>query len=426
MNQNVTSKWNKLSHFAYLTFSIYLIFYFLFISNFIGGEFYEYNYLKDVNKPFRYITTIIVAFINRVFIHRDFPGMVYGDDNYWNLIAQIFWLLISIIIAWICKPYYTKKKIWAFYCYIQIFARYYLAFVLFIYGFDKVDYNQFKAPPSTLAAPIGDVQPIQIFRSFMNTSKSYEFFAGFIEIAAAVLLLFRRTSILGSLLGILVLLNVLMLNIGFDISLKLEIINLIFFCIYIFIPHIKNILTYFLSLQDKFLPDNNSQIYGSKKWIKYVLKISIIGIVVFMLVHLEIRWYNETNFPPYKNLMGTHIVNDMKIAGKDVEYEKKWKKLTFNYDPSFGLELMNAAGGGFVFTLDTVRRVLDFRQVTPEKAFGVDTMVNGKLYYTNVQKDLWKFEGIFNNDSISFTTRQIEIYDNPLLRGYGKMTWFYW
>ncbi len=426
MNQNFTPKWNNLSHFAYLALSIYLILYFFFISNFIEGAFYQYEYLKDLNYPFRFITNLIVTFINKFFIHRDFPGTVYVDDNYWNLIAQIFWLFISMIIAGTCKPYYNNKMIWKFYSYMQIFARYYLAFILLLYGFDKVDYNQFKAPPSTLGAPIGDVQPIQIFRAFMNTSKSYGFFAGFIEIAAAVLLLYRRTSILGSLFSMLVLINVLMLNISFDISLKLLIINLLLFCIYIFLPYIRNIFKYFLSLQNKFLPNNNSRIHGGKKWIKYVLKFSVIIIVVFMLVRLEIRWYKETNFPPHKNLIGTYIINHQGNTGKDFDYTEKWKKLTFNYDPSFGLHFMNDTISGFVFTLDTAKRLLDFRQATPEKVFGVNTMVNGKLYYTNFQKDQWRFEGVFNNDSINFTTRKIEIYDLPLFKEYGKMTWFHW
>jgi len=62
-------------------------------------------------------------------------------------------------------------------------------------------------------------------------------------------------------------------------------------------------------------PDNNSQIQEGKKWIKYDFKVFHHWNSCFYVSSFRIRWYKETNFPPYKNLMGTHIVRCGETGG---------------------------------------------------------------------------------------------------------------
>ena len=97
-----------------------------------------------------------------------------------------------------------------------------LAFFLLRYGFDKLFKHQFYLPePNTLYTPVGLLSKDILFWTSMGTSHSYNVFMGLIEIIPAFLLFFKRTRMLGGLISFAVLLNVLMINIGFDITVKI-------------------------------------------------------------------------------------------------------------------------------------------------------------------------------------------------------------
>lgn len=87
-------------------------------------------------------------------------------------------------------------------------CRYYLALTLLSYGLFKVVPVQFPPPSLTLW-------------TFMGASMAYTVFAGLGEVVGAVLLLFRRTRLLGALVSAAVLTNVVVLNFTYDVPVKL-------------------------------------------------------------------------------------------------------------------------------------------------------------------------------------------------------------
>ena len=101
-------------------------------------------------------------------------------------------------------------------------AAWFLALQLLEYGFDKVFKHQFYLPePNTLYTPLGMLPPDLAYWSVMGASRPYSVFAGLLEVMPALLLLWGRTRLVGGIMALAVLTNVLVLNIGFDISVKL-------------------------------------------------------------------------------------------------------------------------------------------------------------------------------------------------------------
>jgi hypothetical protein len=101
-------------------------------------------------------------------------------------------------------------------------AAWLLALHLLEYGFDKVFKAQFYLPePNTLYTPLGQLPPDLAYWSLLGSSHFYSVFAGLLEVGPGLLLLWGRTRALGAVLAGAVLLNVLALNLGFDISVKL-------------------------------------------------------------------------------------------------------------------------------------------------------------------------------------------------------------
>lgn len=410
--------------FGVRAFSIYLVSYFLFISNFIAGNYYyEYPILKDINQPSQFITTSLMTLVNKVFLHQPLPDLFYFmGDNYWGLTSALTFMMLSFLIAFIWTLVDKGKKFPYLYKYLQVFARYYIAFVLLGYGLEKIDYNQFATDPISMLIRFGDNDRYHAFRSFMGISKSYKFFAGLIELIPFLLLLFRRTSTIGALIALGVLVNVLMLNIGYDIWLKLILINLILFCIFILLPDIKRLYQIFVLRQSTALTLVPAIIKNKKyKWLQYTAKFLLIGVAAFMQVSLEMRWYHERVNGPYKELVGVYDVKEFssfESGFKNETHPLKWKRFALNQFAELDVFLQNDSLKWFYMKVDTSAKTLDLKQ-------GMDTTIKGTLHYTNIKPGLWLFEGKLKNDSIRIISHRTDMYDMPVMKGYGKLELLY-
>lgn len=104
----------------------------------------------------------------------------------------------------------------------SFYLRWVLGMALISYGVVKVIKLQFPdLDIGRLTQPYGESSPMGLLWTFMGASTPYTCFAGVSEIVPGVLLLFRRTALLGALLGAAVMLNVVLLNFCYDVPVKL-------------------------------------------------------------------------------------------------------------------------------------------------------------------------------------------------------------
>jgi len=128
-------------------------------------------------------------------------------------------LVAAAWAAWARRTAATEAQLWYG---LHTGAAWFLALQLLEYGFDKVFKHQFYLPePNTLYTPLGQLPPDLAYWSVMGASHSYSVFAGLLEVLPGLLLLWGRTRLVGGIVALAVLANVLALNIGFDISVKL-------------------------------------------------------------------------------------------------------------------------------------------------------------------------------------------------------------
>jgi hypothetical protein len=136
------------------------------------------------------------------------------------------------------RPHYISLHGW-----LRVFARYALAFALFGYAFAKVFPTQFSSLQSQqLAESYGQSSPMRLLWSFMGFSTPYTIFGGCAELLPAVLLLFRRTALLGSSIAFAVMLNVVMLNFCYDVPVKLYSLNLLLLALFLTLPETQKLL----------------------------------------------------------------------------------------------------------------------------------------------------------------------------------------
>lgn len=111
---------------------------------------------------------------------------------------------------------------------LRLAARYYLASTMLSYGFAKLFKLQFPQPSlARLIEPIGDASPMGLMWTFMGYSAPYTIFTGALEVLAGLLLLSRRLTLAGSLVTAGVMVNVVMLNLSYDVAVKLWSLHLL-------------------------------------------------------------------------------------------------------------------------------------------------------------------------------------------------------
>ena len=106
---------------------------------------------------------------------------------------------------------------------VQVAVRYTLAAAMLSYGMSKLLLEQMAAPTlQSLIEPVGQLSPMRLLWIFMGYSPAYSIFAGAVEVIGGLLLLFRRTTTLGALILMPVLVNVLLINLCFGVPIKLN------------------------------------------------------------------------------------------------------------------------------------------------------------------------------------------------------------
>jgi uncharacterized membrane protein YphA (DoxX/SURF4 family) len=113
--------------------------------------------------------------------------------------------------------------------FVRVCVRYSLAATLIGYGVAKLaGRGQFPAPSGPrLLEPIGRLSPMGMLWVFMGSSRAYTAFSAVMEMLGGFLLLFRRTTPLGSIVSAGVVLNIVVLNFCYDVPVKLFSTNLL-------------------------------------------------------------------------------------------------------------------------------------------------------------------------------------------------------
>src|SRR5579859_5260248 len=117
---------------------------------------------------------------------------------------------------------------------LRLYVRLYLGATLLGYGAYKVIPSQF--PPMwqwRYLQTYGDSSPMGVLWTFMSASASYTIFAGAIEMLGGILLFLPRLVTLGALISVGAMANVFMLNMSYDVPVKLYSFHLLLLAIFL-------------------------------------------------------------------------------------------------------------------------------------------------------------------------------------------------
>jgi hypothetical protein len=334
-----------------------------------------------------------------------------GDTSYGYTQFWLFLLLASLVcICWSLidrrSREYNRAAYW-----LRICMRYFLIISCFSYGFAKIFLLQMPFPgDSLLSTTLGDLLPMRLSWVFMGASPLYEFFSGLMEVAAGLLLLFRRTATAGALLSTGVFANVFLMNLGYDIPVKLFSAHLLVMSLVLLAFEYRRIIQFFLTNRNT-TSGNLYDVRFPAKWMritKIILKLAFIFFTFIMPFHNSYKRYKETvNTAESKPIRsGIYDVTVFVVNGdtipplitdtirwRDVVFDKTGGGSVHTTDTIFPQRYRR---GHFRYTADTVKHEIKFEKRNP--AF--ETFYVCTLQYEMPDSNHILLKGKIRNDSV--------------------------
>lgn len=302
--------------------------------------FFPLSFLNDLQlKITDFIFGNFTGFILEFFFNKKNSRIDYSSDSYSMLILIIILLLTSTIFSFIIKKKWMKifLSITGYVCVI------YISVILIKYGIDKILKAQFPKPePNILFTRFGNLDKDILFWSTIGTSKIYNITIGSIELFSGALLLFKRSRFLGLLLAIISFAQILIINISFDISVKL--FSLILLLMSIFLVR-KNEWEFLLKLIS--LPKKN--FFDQTLFLPYktFLKILVIGI---LLIKIGMPYFSKEENDKLLPLNGAYKIISPESPYQYLFFHKDQylilmeksseKMISFHYDISFDNQII--------------------------------------------------------------------------------------
>jgi len=334
-----------------------------------------------------------------------------SGDRIYDILKVFFVILVATLgaVLWTLtdrrRTSYNTLRYW-----LIVLVRYYLAIILIKYGSGKIVKMQFPFPGlSGLLFNYGDSSPFRLAWYFFGYSKGYNYFMGFSECLCGVLLLFRRTQRLGSLLSLTVVLNIIAINYNYDICVKLYSTFLGLSALFLLWQNWRAQLNFFL-LNRTADSEPDLQPLFHREWLRKGLP--PFKYIFLLLVTAGLFSESVTNRnaygdgAPHPPLYGIYEVQTF-VKNKDtlaplITDTLRWRKFIVATKEYIVVRSMDDRSKVYSYTLDSVKRKLEL--FSPD-----DTAKRSYLDYSLTGKEGLLLRGNLWTDTVSILLKEFDL-----------------
>lgn len=242
----------------------------------------------------------------------------------------------------------------------QNVTRYFLTMNMVMAGLQKFVRLQFDIPLRIFDHAYKDLHGDLLVASFFARSMPFFYLIGVLEIATALMLIFRRTQLLGAILMLPILLNIQMIDVfyAFNIGMSIHVILLVVICLYLILVEYSR-LKYFFFVAQSNLPQFNFKQNTLKNAIRY--SVIYIPVILLLICDRYPRNYPEVfgkyNVVKYswgtsKVIPRTQVYNCDSVLTKVfidsyalvLEYNNVQRRIAFNYKFNSATKTFKAIG----------------------------------------------------------------------------------
>lgn len=289
-----------------------------------------------------------------------------------------------------------SKEYHVLYYWIRVVVRYRAGIGIIGFGFTKLFPTQMPFPSlGLLNSNFGDFTAQKIYWLSVGIVPWYQVFGGVVEIAAGVMLFFRKTTTFGAILLIGALGDITFVNYAYDGGVHVYAFYFVFLALFLLADDIPKLYKLLIlerhTVPVRYYPDFNQPVL---KYSRIVLKtltfVIFFGVLTYTeVINFKYDPYKQPSTAGLKQLRGNYHVTEFKINGQVIPYNpldtvrwqeatfENWTTLTFKVnrpvlvDPSNGggspmkdiqrtFEISGVAGGqrAFHYYADTVDKIL--------------------------------------------------------------------
>ena len=286
---------------------------------------------------------------------------------------------------------------------LRVMLRYSNALGLVSYAVAKLLPQQF--PPLTpigYETRVGELTPMGLLWTFMRYSRPYSLFGGIMESVAIVLLCFRRTATLGALTTMAVMTNVALMNLAYDVQVKLYAVMLVASAAVLALYDAPRLLRVFVTNKDV-PPARQPTLFEGRlpESLRWGIKIVLVGSVVVSSVS-EFKTLMAPT-PAMAAVSGAWGVTSFSL---DRPHAHAWRRIIVDQ-------------GRLVVRLDD-DSLMYCRLTDTAHAAALQFICGrdraGRLTWTQAATD-WRLDGTFDGGTLNATARKLDDRDYPLMRG---------
>jgi len=392
-----------------LTLRFFIIFFVLHAFPFMI-EFY-FPFLSKAFDWYTNIYTKIIPWFGEKVLHAAFinPADNYDGDTLFGYTKILFLFIVATIgsLIWTLLDQ-TPRKYNRLLYWFTVGVRYYLAFVIFVYGFGKIIQTQFPYPNLfKLNQTFGTQSPMGLLWNFMGFSKSYNFFTGMAEVVGALLILFRRTLTLGALILVTVLSNVVMLNFCYDVSVKLYSSLELMMAMFLAGLDYKRLLNVFFKNKIalpvyELKPFATQRYFFTSRIVKWTL---IVFVLLFSYKENANYFVPAVEIQKKQPLRGIYEV-ELFMLNKDTlapltTDTTRWRKVIIEYPDRGQIQLMNDSTSAYSILSDSAAQSL---VLMPRS----DTLQKNHFSFFKQQPNQLILKGNWKTDSLIVTLKKLD------------------
>jgi hypothetical protein len=367
-------------------------------------------------QPLRPVTAPVVSWVGEHVFQVEAPTRQWGcGDSTADFVLLFCHVVLAAAAAAVWslldrkRPGYPRLLAW-----FRVAVCFYLAAQMLIYGMCKVIPNQFGSPsPLTLASRVGDLDRFSLLWMFMGASPAYTVFAGAAELLAGLLLVCRRTRLLGALLCAGVMANVVMLNICYDVCVKLHSGHLLALCLFVAAADGRRLVDFFVRGRAP-QPDPHRPLFANRRLRLAARVLTAVLVVAFVGLSLNqnlVRSQSVGHLAPKPPLHGlwyvTEVVADGEVQPQLVGSPRYWQRAAIDpglpglTTPTLHVITLDWKHHYYGLALDTERHTLALSK------YG-DPSWKAPLSYREPAADTLVLEGVLDGRQVRITLRRFD------------------
>ncbi|MEC3916474.1 DoxX family protein [Nocardia sp. CDC160] len=255
-----------------------------------------------------------------------------SSDTQANWISTFTLLLVAVpvTVVWSLldrgRPNYARLYGW-----FRLTLRFALVSALLMYGMIKVLPSQMAFSLERLVEPFGDMSPMAVLWSSTAASEPYEIALGTAEIVAALLLILPITAGLGAVLSVIVCLQVFLLNLTYDVPVKLLALQLLVYALVLAAPDIIRIVRALtVGAVSPRTPEPLVTTPRARRILVWGQVIAGVWLLITTVMEGHDAWQLYGNGRPHSPLYGIWNVTEQTSNGQPVAAADRFRRLIFD------------------------------------------------------------------------------------------------